>query len=131
MKVYVAGASKEVNRAVRMMQRLRDGGVTVTSTWPEVIRAVGQANPKDATVEQYIEWASKSLSEVRASDALWLLIPEIDAVGAYIELGVAHALDKLIVASGAHRPIFTNALAKCHSAYDAEIATYLIDLHRR
>lgn len=129
MKVYIAGASKEIERAERWARRLTEADIQVTSTWMANIRKVGQANPADATIEQYKQWAiNQCLGEVNHSDVLWLLLPEAETIGAYVELGFGFARDKLIVASGKHRPIFTPALAKCHSLYDAEIAAYLTRL---
>jgi hypothetical protein len=126
MKVYIAGASKEITRAERWAKRLAEFGIEVTSTWIDNIRKVGKANPADATIEQYKQWAiNQCLHEVEQAGVFWLLLPECDTVGAYVELGRAFTLGRLIVMSGRHRPIFTPALAQHHSHYDAEIADYL------
>lgn len=125
MKVYIAGSSKEITRAERWGSELRAYDIEVVSTWPEVIRKVGKANPADATIAQYREWAKRDLDEVKRANVFWLLLPEGDTIGAWVELGHAHANDKMIVMSGAHRPIFTPALCHFHSHYDAEVAAYL------
>lgn len=126
-KIYVAGASSEIVRAERQGRLLRDNGFEVVSTWTQVIRDVGHANPTDATPEEYKLWAGRDLAEVQAADVFWLLLPEANTVGAWIELGFAHAINKLIVMSGQHRPIFTPALARFHSHYDQEILSFLIE----
>ena len=131
MKVYVAGASKEIIRAERWVRRLQDDGIIVMSTWTQVIRAVGKANPVDATPEQYKSWVQKDLDEVAASNVLWFLLPEVDTVGAFVELGYAHAKGLYIVTSGQHRPIFTPGLTQFHSHYDQEIAEHLKELASR
>ncbi len=128
MKVYVAGASAEIDRAERWMAELASAGIIVTSTWPTVIRAVGEANPKEATQEEYIQWTNKDLEEVNAAHVLWLLSPigkGVTTTGAWVELGYAAAREKLIVASGPHKPIFTNALASFHSPNDSSVFEYL------
>ncbi len=126
MKVYIAGASKEIERAERWKQWLESKDIEVTSTWIDNIRKVGKANPVDATIEQYKQWAiNQCLHEVEQAGVFWLLLPECDTVGAWIELGRAFTLGRLIVMSGRHRPIFTPALAQHHSMSDGSIAAYL------
>lgn len=102
MKVYVAGSSSELDRAARWSQALRDAGITVVSTWPEVVAKVGSANPADAPADQRRSWAYTDLVvELGAADTLWLLAPlESPGRGAYVELGVAFAARKTIVCSG-------------------------------
>ncbi len=115
-KVYVAGSSREIDRARRVCAALRDIDVHVMSTWPEVIGKVGAANPHDATPDQLLKWTLRDLGEVGSSDILLLLLPEEQTIGAWIELGFAFALAQncsalKIVMSGRHRPIFTEPLA--------------------
>jgi nucleoside 2-deoxyribosyltransferase len=126
--VYVAASSKEITRAEHWVLRLRQAGIIVVSTWIDVIKHVGQANPKDATPDEYKMWALKDLGEVDVADVLWLLLPEFETVGAYVELGFAHAKEKPIAMSGRHRPIFTPVLANAHSEYDEAIFDVLIRL---
>lgn len=121
MKVYVAGASSEMERAETWMRKLRGVGIIVTSTWPEVIRSVGKANPRDATIAECKEWVMKDLGEIDAADVLWLLLPDLSTIGAWIELGFAHARNKMIVTSGLHRPIFTPGLSNAHNKDDEQI----------
>lgn len=130
MNIYCAGASKEITRIERWVKRLKESRINVVSTWIDVIRIVGQANPTDALPEQYKAWAEKDLAEVRSADILWLFLPECETIGAYVELGYAFCAGKMICASGKHRPIFTNGLAKYHSYYDAEIFDFLFRLDR-
>jgi hypothetical protein len=144
MKVYVAGASSEMERAEKWMAALRQTGIEVTSTWPEVIRKVAEAlklnpahaaNPMDAPREDRAHWAITDLTEVAASTVFWLLLPTgKPSVGAYCELGYAimvsaaaaqaHALGipgapvYQLICSGAEASIFT-ALAE-HYPTDEE-----------
>jgi hypothetical protein len=123
MRVYVAAASSEIERAEKWMARLREAGVEVVSTWPEVIRKVGAANPMEASREERAGWASADLSELSSANVLWLLLPEKPTSGMWIEYGyglcfgavakeareagVEGAPKFQIVSSGIERSIFT------------------------
>jgi hypothetical protein len=122
MKVYIAGASSEMERAEKWMAAARAAGIEVTSTWPEVIRAVGDANPMSASREDRAMWAATDLGEVASADVFWLLLGKPTA-GAYTELGYAVMLgavakqaraagiddvpDLWIIASSTETSIFT------------------------
>lgn len=130
-KVYLAGASAEIERARRNVQRLRDADVYVVSTWVDVIGKVGQANPRNATPEQLTTWTLRDLEEVREADYLWLQLPAegVHTVGAYVELGAAYILDKFVLTSGIHRPIFTPVLSRAHFETDDEAFAFLKRRH--
>jgi hypothetical protein len=90
MKVYVAGASSEMERAEQLMAALRAIGIDVVSTWPEVIRKVGAANPMTASREQRATWSAIDLDEVSRANVFWLLLPKgRPTAGAYTEFGYA------------------------------------------
>jgi hypothetical protein len=112
-KVYVAGASAEIERARKVRDQLLALGMDCTSSWMRNIDKEGKSNPTDATPEKYAEWA---LADTAEADVFLLLLPakEIQTVGAWVELGAAHLQRKTIVMSGPHRPIFTPALATHH-----------------
>lgn len=107
--VYVASSSADIDRAERWMGLLAKGGLAVTSTWPKVVRTVGDANPREATMDQRCGWASCDLAEVKACDLLWFLVPAHEGGhGAFYETGYADALDKVSVFSGdTKKSIFT------------------------
>lgn len=124
MKVYVAAASSEIERAEKCIAALRASGFEVTSTWPEVIRKVGHANPMTASREQRAGWAAMDLSEVSDATVLWFLIPPkgVATDGANVEYGYALFLGAAsqearlaginapiyrILTSGEERSIFT------------------------
>jgi hypothetical protein len=129
--IYLAGASSEIDRARNWVQRLRDAGIHVVSTWVDVIGKVGQSNPVDATIEQLTQWTLRDLAEVKASDLMWLLLPALDkhTVGAWVEMGYAHAARIPIVMSGPHRPIFTPVLAAMHFHDDESMFTEIVRRH--
>lgn len=113
IRVYVAAASQDWDRAEHWMQRLRDAGVAVTSTWVETIKTVGAANPTDADDFDREKWARDDLDQVAYSDLLWFLVPD-DAPGrgAYAELGFAWGAAVPVVSSGATKQSIFTALGR-------------------
>lgn len=90
MNVYVAGASSEIDRCEGFMKRLRVAGVTVVSTWPQVIRKVGAANPMGAPRQDRAGWAAGDLSELSAANVFCFLLPNGKvSEGALVEYGYA------------------------------------------
>lgn len=126
-KVYLAGASAEIERARFNAQRMREADIHVMSTWVDVIGKVGAANPRDATPEQLTKWTLRDLEEVKAADVLWLQLPAVDVhtIGAWIELGIAYSEGVTVLMSGIHRPIFTPVLAHKHFATDEEAFAWI------
>jgi len=110
--VYVAASSRDIERAELAMNKLRDAGIDVTSTWIDTIRKVGDANPQNATNEQRRSWSGADVAEVMNSDALWLLMPKSPSFGATFEFGFAFAKGLVTWASGPdHRTSIFTALA--------------------
>lgn len=108
--LYIAGTYNEVDRAHRARRAARDAGFIVTSTWPESIAKVGDANPADASVVDRCHWSTTCLAEVQAADALWFLVPTPPIVtrGAWVEVGYANAFARHLVFSGlsTHQSVF-------------------------
>lgn len=100
--MYVAGASSEVDRAERMIRRLRERGVVVTSSWPEVVRLNGE-NPATAPTASRLRWSCDDLVGVETADMLLALVPPIDQPtrGAWVEIGYAKAIGNELVFAGA------------------------------
>lgn len=109
MKIYIAAASSEIDRAEKWIKRCQEVGIEVTSTWCATVRKAGAANPADADQLQRRIWATQDLKEVGQADALWFLLPGVghQTDGAWGELCFAFAKDKWIVLSGKHHSIFT------------------------
>lgn len=144
LRIYVAGSSAEMARAEKWMARLRQAGIDVTSSWPDVIRKVGEANPMHVSRNQRAKWAATDLAEIEHSNVFWLLLPEGQpSVGAYTELGFATmlALDAVsarragvpgaffkLVCSGVETSIFT-AVAD-HFPSDNDAFGFLVSLQR-
>jgi hypothetical protein len=91
MKIYVAGSSRELERAEAAIAACRALGHKITVDWPAAMRA----NPADhelspADQEHY---ARLDIRGVLEADLVWLLIPDRanPSAGAWFEAGVAHA----------------------------------------
>lgn len=101
LSVYVASSSSSIERVRWAIDSLREIGIEVTCTWPDVIATVGDANPRDATRDQRRGWTEQDLVEVRAADVLWFIVPSPGTTrGAWFEAGYAHALGKVVLFSG-------------------------------
>lgn len=101
-KVYVAGSSAELERCEAAIALLEKAGVFVTSTWPNVVRDNGMGNPRDAALAERRHWSTVDLGELRDADLIWMLVPALDAPtrGAWLEVGYATGLGKLVIFSG-------------------------------
>lgn len=92
------------------MSALRKAGVVVTHDWVACIDDVGSANPAGATDADRAQWAWEDLRGVKDADILWVLWPDTDSAGAYVELGYAIRGGQRILISGDYRKsIFTTA----------------------
>ena len=99
MKIYVAGASKEIDMVERYIRILRDTGHVITVDWCAEIRKVGDANPRDLPREENAKFAEDDLSGVRQADLFWLLIPQSNSAGCWIEFGYACAMRRRPISS--------------------------------
>lgn len=93
--IYVAGASKEIELCEKYIDKLREVGFHSTHDWPKVIRAVGESNPRDASLEQMLKWSEEDFNGVWQAHFVWLLIPENYSLGSWIEYGAALGLRHL------------------------------------
>lgn len=91
IRVYVAGSSAEIERVERWSAALVAAGIEVVSSWPQNVRAVGSANPRDASREQRLAWTATCLVEVTTATVVWFLVPGSAAAtrGAWAEIGFA------------------------------------------
>lgn len=105
LSVYIAGSSADIDRVDRWAAALTEAGITVVSTWTANVRAVGHANPRDASPSDRCGWARQCWLGVARASLIWLLVPPVDAPtrGAWAELGYAVSLGKPLVCSGDYR----------------------------
>jgi hypothetical protein len=111
MKIYLAGASKELDTCKHYIERLKLLGHTITHDWTKEVEANGDANPKDVALGDMIKWSHDDLSGVKKSDIVWLLIPENNSAGCWIEYGFALGIHKRVVISGNWKKSIFSALA--------------------
>lgn len=102
MRIYVAAASAEIERAERMIARLRAAGHTITVDWPAAIRAMAGVANEGLTQEQRREAARDDYEGVISAERVVILVPEKPIVtqGAWWEGGIADALRIQIIAAG-------------------------------
>lgn len=126
LRVYVAGASAEIERADRVIALCEMAGFKVVSTWPALVRQVGHANPRDAAKEDRRRWSINDLEEVAQAHVLWFLAPTkpLTTSGAWVELGAAYALGVSIVTSGDTKQSIFSAVGE-EFATDEEVIDYL------
>ena len=126
--VYVAAGSHEIERASAWVSRLRAKGIHVTSTWIDTVKAVGDANPRDASDEQKQAWCLKDVREALSSQVFWLLMPTTNSFGATFEYAFFVALSpdedryKHVVSGDYKRSIFTSFSTCFESDEEAFVA---------
>lgn len=104
MKIYVAGASKEIEKIEGFIERLRMAGHTITFDWTVAVRQVGDASPDDGDIRKAS--ARADLDGVENCHIFWLVKPSVESTstGAWVELGFALSFPgKTTIASGDNR----------------------------
>jgi hypothetical protein len=115
MRVYVAGASAELERCERVMAALREGGCVISHDWTPSIR---EAIARGVSEEQLDDHEARRLSGVdydaiERAHVVLFLAPETVTRGAWAELGYAGCLmrrgelDVYVSGPAARKSIFT------------------------
>lgn len=120
MRLYLCGASAEADTVSSYMARMRAAGHTVTHDWTASVRSARARGVRDdeLSIADMCALARGDLLGVLAADVVWLLVPEAQSVGAWVELGYAlHCNVQTIVSGNWRRSIF------------AALATYDFDSH--
>ncbi len=142
LKIYVAGASAELERARVVMEFIYDHPrMTLVRDWVkdiEIERVEGGRQDSDLTQSEQAVYARKNLGAIADSDVLWLLSPPADVhtTGAWVELGAAlvtgHVRQALglaatvVIVSGLSSWHYLfNSLADQHFETDAEAIDWL------
>ncbi len=91
MRIYVAGASREIERAKRVMAMLREAGHTITFDWAAHIEQVNHAAPTNFAIRDGSATADMDgvIDAWEERGALVLLHPAVGVptVGAWTEFG--------------------------------------------
>lgn len=109
MRIYIAGASAELDRAESAIAAVRALGHTVVHDWPAVIRKVRHEQGRsdgDLTRAEASDHADEDLAAVRGCDLFWLLVPIAPSSGCWVELGFAFGIEAgadMVIVSGEHR----------------------------
>jgi hypothetical protein len=105
MKVYVAGASAEIDICENYIKRLESSGkIDITFNWCDVIRKNAGI---DLISEQLKYLAMCDLGGITEADWLWVIIPTLQSKGCWVELGYAMGT-KLHMPKGKRRRIITS-----------------------
>lgn len=88
MEIYVAGASKEMERVKRVMKQIREAGHEITFDWVAEVEKVGMANPSD--LAQRKASARSDVDGVIDADVILVLhpAPGVPTAGMWFEMGV-------------------------------------------
>jgi hypothetical protein len=110
-RIYVAGASREVDLVDGFMRRLRTAGYPVAYDWTVDVRASAALGETDADLSEAarLERSGTETFAVTGCHLFWLIIPHSRVtVGAWVEMGIAMGSYRPIVVSGDwKRTIFT------------------------
>jgi len=125
MRVYVAGGSAEVELVARYVAALRAAGVEVTYDWTPDFLEGRQRPGAPQPAEQRAAHARADLDGIARADLVWWILPAARSEGSAFEAGVAHALGKRLVVSGAraaHGRVFPELAAERWDSHDAALA---------
>jgi len=131
MRVFVAGSSKELERAERFIARVNAiHGLEVAYDWPAIIRAHdGQAN--GLTHEESYGLSLREIESIESAQALVLLLPAPgnESIGMWVELGLCRNSCGFIAFSGDNpeRTIFYGMAEKL-TKNDDEALEWLVSL---
>jgi hypothetical protein len=88
-RIYVAGASANIEQIEHYIKQLKEAGWAISFDWTVPVRTVGDASPDDPKIRR--EAALADLEGVATSDVMWLVQPHptSTSTGAWVELGAA------------------------------------------
>jgi hypothetical protein len=133
MRIYVSGASNELDRARRAMRMLEARGARVAIDWTVEVERLAHdglttASMTDTNAREAAELNTLAL---RSSDALLFLAPRGTSRDAWVELGVALELGiDVAVAGSAARHSISTRLAPCFET-DEDAITWLLGAEQR
>jgi hypothetical protein len=92
VKIYIAGASAEIDLIESFISRVRTAGHEITFDWTVKVREVGSASPDDLSIRRVA--AETDRKGVADSELTWIVQPEASSTstGAWVELGIALGL---------------------------------------
>lgn len=131
-KIYVAGASGEIETIEGFISDLEKAGYEITFDWTKKVREVGNASPDDPRIR--VEAALADLDGLERSEYLWLVQPNNASTGAWVELGGGLMLRKhrvgakpYIVVSGESKRCIFSDLADKRFKFHREALAYFLE----
>lgn len=128
--VYVAGASKELERCKRWIAELEKTGIRVTTDWTKPVEKYGSAGLELSQPEKWF-FARGNLRGIDEATLVWLLAPPLEAtsVGMWIEFGYAlYATNRkkiLVSPPVSNRCIFATLPQVVEFATDEEVFAFI------
>lgn len=131
MKVYLSGASKELNRCCLWRDNLIKEGIDITVDWMKEIEKNGFGD-EFIPGKRRAQFAKNDINGVLDADVFWLLVPNNQSLGAWVELGAALSKSIIIggidiITSGPWRSIFMD-LADMKFVTDDDAFNYILSL---
>jgi len=108
MKIYVACPMQFVSEARRVALYLATSGYVITSRWLLNKVSSPMRDMNDAAKANYAtEWCDKDYFDLESADVAVILNPDASVTGGtHVELGIALALRKRIIAIGSKPNVF-------------------------
>jgi hypothetical protein len=107
MRIYLAGASAEVDVCEWYRDRLLTAGVDVVHNWMASVRSDPERRDNEVPRRDRKRIAATCANHVASVDVFWLLIPKGSTVGAWVELGIAFGSARpAIIVSGPWATVF-------------------------
>lgn len=138
LRIYVAGASRELDRVRSVQRALRLAGHAITFDWTEGFEAQRELFPSDADVPEgaRIDLEQRCAAGVFCAEVFWLLAPRTASIGCWVELRDACWIESAreglsgapfaVIASGAKRhrdaTIFSSRIRPEHCFDDDDAA---------
>lgn len=129
-RVYVAGASRELDRVKAMVAKLEASGlVEITSRWFDAVEAWGVGRDAELTDDQARGHALADLQGVSEAELIWFLWPQNHSAGAFVEFGYALSLkNNTVLVSGEHSACIFTRLADFRSTTDENALELVLNL---
>jgi hypothetical protein len=119
MKIYLAGASKELDTCKNYIEQLKLLGHTITHDWTKEVEANLDANPREASLEDMRKWSDNDFQGVYFANFVWLLVPNNNSAGCWIEYGYALGIGRNVIVSGDWRKsIFSSMSYKRYATHE-------------
>jgi hypothetical protein len=115
MNIFLSGSRKDLERCEHWRDEIVKAGHHITCDWMADVR---QFPDNELNEYKCLELAMKDRQGIKSCDLFWLLLPETEGAGCFVELGLAIQMNKTIVISGPFKRTIFEYLANCNVALD-------------